>query len=81
MMSAYACSMAWSCWRRCWRCGGIWPARGFAHLHPSGPVHGDRGGPVLRFHAVLPESGRYRLFVQFRVGGTLRTAQVTLPVS
>lgn len=54
---------------------------GFAHLHPSGPVHGDHGGPVLHFRAVLPESGRYRLFVQFQAGGTLHTAQVTLPVS
>src|SRR5260370_1440335 len=54
---------------------------GFAHLHPSGPVHGDHGGPVLHFRAVLPESGRYRLFVQFQAGGTLHTAQVTLPAS
>jgi hypothetical protein len=53
---------------------------GFAHLHPSGPVHGDHGGPVLHFHAVLPESGPYRLFVQFQSASTLHTAQVTLPV-
>jgi hypothetical protein len=54
---------------------------GFAHLHPSGPVHGSHGGPVLHFRAILPESGRYRLFVQFQAGGTLHTAQFTLPVS
>ena len=54
---------------------------GFAHLHPSGPVRGGHGGPVLHFHAVLPEAGLYRLFVQFQAGGTLRTAQVTLPAS
>jgi hypothetical protein len=53
----------------------------FAHLHPSGTVNGDHGGPALHFDAVLPEPGSYRLFLQFQVGGRLRTAQVTLPVS
>jgi hypothetical protein len=53
----------------------------FAHLHPSGTARGDHGGPALHFDAVLPEPGSYRLFLQFQAGGTLRTAQVTLPVS
>jgi hypothetical protein len=53
----------------------------FAHLHPSGAVNGDHGGPTLHFDAVLPEPGSYRLFLQFQAGGRLRTAQVTVPVS
>jgi hypothetical protein len=53
----------------------------FAHLHPSGAVNGDHGGPALHFDAVLPEPGNYRLFLQFQAGGRLRTAQVTVPVS
>ncbi|HEY1620877.1 MAG TPA: hypothetical protein VGG25_24855 [Streptosporangiaceae bacterium] len=53
----------------------------FAHLHPLGAVNGDHGGPALHFDAVLPEPGSYRLFLQFRAGGRLRTAQVTVPVS
>jgi hypothetical protein len=53
----------------------------FAHLHPSGTVNGDHGGPALHFDAVLPEPGSYRLFLQFQASGSLRTAQVTLPVS
>ncbi|MGH3671653.1 MAG: hypothetical protein ACRDSH_13630, partial [Pseudonocardiaceae bacterium] len=50
----------------------------FAHLHPTGAVNGDHGGPRLSFHATLPEPGRYRMFLQFRTGGTLHTAAITL---
>lgn len=53
---------------------------GFAHLHPSGAVNGDHGGPTLSFDAVLAESGNYRLFIQFQTAGVLHTAQVTLAV-
>lgn len=57
---------------------------GFAHLHPSdaaGPMTRDSAGPALHFDAVLPETGDYRLFLQFRADGRLHTAQLTLPVS
>ncbi|SFE02368.1 hypothetical protein SAMN05216251_101198 [Actinacidiphila alni] len=50
----------------------------FAHLHPTTAVHGDHGGPELTFHAELPASGDWRLFLQFRTGGTLHTAALTL---
>jgi hypothetical protein len=53
----------------------------FAHLHPEGTVNGDHGGPALSFHAMLARSGLYRLFLQFRTGGILHTAAVTLHVS
>lgn len=51
----------------------------FAHLHPTGTAEEGRGGgPELRFHVRLPDPGRWRLFVQFRTGGTLHTAAMTL---
>ena len=52
----------------------------FAHLHPHGTVGGDHGGPALTFEAMLPKSGQWRLFLQFRTGGVLHTAAVTVTV-
>ncbi|MGV9629015.1 hypothetical protein [Streptomyces sp. NPDC003487] len=52
----------------------------FAHLHPTTKVTGDQGGPDLAFHAELPTFGNWRLFLQFRTGGTLHTAALTLHV-
>ncbi|AUA16634.1 hypothetical protein CFP59_08825 [Streptomyces malaysiensis subsp. malaysiensis] len=52
----------------------------FAHLHPRTEVKGDTGGPDLAFRAMLPKSGNWRLFLQFRTGGTLHTAALTLRV-
>lgn len=54
---------------------------GFAHLHPSGTVNGDHGGPTLQFDAQLMERGNYRLFLQFQTASVLHTAQVTLAVA
>ncbi|MGW0998531.1 hypothetical protein ACWD5V_35720 [Streptomyces sp. NPDC002523] len=52
----------------------------FAHLHPETEVDGDHGGPALTFHAEFPESGDWRLFLQFRTAGRLHTAALTLNV-
>ncbi|GHE08457.1 hypothetical protein [Streptomyces alanosinicus] len=52
----------------------------FAHLHPTTKVTGDHGGPDLTFHALLPTSGNWRLFLQFQTGGRLHTAALTLHV-
>ena len=52
----------------------------FAHLHPHGTVNGDHGGPALTFEAMLPQPGPWRLFLQFRTGGVLHTAAVTITV-
>ncbi|GGS80540.1 hypothetical protein [Streptomyces cinerochromogenes] len=52
----------------------------FAHLHPTTEVSGGNGGPDLSFHAELPDSGNWRLFLQFQTGGKLHTAAVTLRV-
>ncbi len=56
------------------------PDLAFAHLHPRGGVAGDHGGPALTFEALLPAAGNWRLFVQFKTGGTVHTAAVTVPV-
>ncbi|GLW54197.1 hypothetical protein [Kitasatospora phosalacinea] len=54
----------------------------FAHLHPeAAAVEGEGGGPELAFHAELPKPGDWRLFLQFRTGGTLHTAALTLDVA
>jgi hypothetical protein len=53
---------------------------GFAHLHPSGAVDGDHGGPTLHFMTDFAQAGDYRLFIQFQTGGVLHTAAVTLAV-
>lgn len=50
----------------------------FAHLHPRTKADGDHGGPTLPFHAELPQSGNWRLFLQFQTSGTLHTAAITL---
>jgi hypothetical protein len=52
----------------------------FAHLHPTGTVDGDHGGPRLSFHAMLPAPGNYRLYLQFHTAATLHTAALTLDV-
>jgi hypothetical protein len=52
----------------------------FAHLHPETKANGDHGGPELSFHAELPASGNWRLFLQFQTDGKLHTAALTLRV-
>lgn len=52
----------------------------FAHLHPTTTVDGGHGGPDLSFHAQLPKSGSWRLFLQFQTAGMLHTAALTLNV-
>ncbi|WP_242643781.1 FixH family protein [Streptomyces laculatispora] len=52
----------------------------FAHLHPTTKVNGDHGGPELSINAELPTSGNWRLLMQFRTGGKLHTAALTLNV-
>ena len=53
----------------------------FAHLHPEGAAAmTDTGGPTLTVHAMLPESGDWRFFIQFQTGGVLHTAAITLHV-
>jgi hypothetical protein len=44
----------------------------FLHVHPD--------ASSLRFEAAFPNAGRYRLFLQFKVGGRVHTAPFTLAV-
>jgi FtsH-binding integral membrane protein len=44
----------------------------YLHSHPeqfSVVKAGDRGGPVVAFHAVFPKAGRYRVWGQFKRAG------------
>ncbi len=45
----------------------------FLHVHPD--------ADTLRFEATFPSAGRYRLFLQFKVGGRVHTAAFTQEVS
>ena len=54
----------------------------FAHLHPEGAsATADTGGPTLTFQTAMPETGNWRLFIQFQTGGVLHTAAITVSVS
>lgn len=50
----------------------------FAHLHPSGAVDGDHGGPDLSFDAEFSSSGTWRVYVQFQTANVLHTAAFTV---
>ena len=52
----------------------------YVHVHPDGePGDGvTRPGPDIGFHALVPGPGTYRLFLDFKHGGTVRTAEFTL---
>lgn len=66
----------------------------FLHVHPDGPDHEEgHGSPaehsaedeaapnVVPYTATFPTAGRYRLFLQFKDGGQVRTAQYTVTVA
>ncbi|MEW2354397.1 hypothetical protein [Spirillospora sp. NPDC029432] len=45
----------------------------YVHVHPDGEP-----GPGIGFHIELPGPGTYRLFLDFKHGGTVRTADFTV---
>ena len=50
---------------------------GYLHVHPRG----DTGpGPEISFDTEFPTAGRYRLFLDFRHGGSVHTAAFTVSV-
>jgi len=54
----------------------------YLHTHPEQDARaGDRGGPVIRFSTEFPTAGTYRLFLDFRTGGEVRTVAFTVEVS
>jgi hypothetical protein len=52
----------------------------YVHVHPDGsPGDGATApGPEVAFHAHVADAGRYRLFLDFKHGDTVRTAEFTL---
>jgi hypothetical protein len=54
----------------------------YLHVHPMGePGDGTTpAGPDITFHTTVPSSGSYRLFLDFRHNGVVRTAEFTVSV-
>jgi hypothetical protein len=48
----------------------------YLHVHPE-----DGDGPGVRFVAEVPSAGTYRLFLDFRHGDVVRTAEFTVPTA
>lgn len=54
----------------------------YLHVHPHEEAHdGDAGGPTIDFTAEVPSAGRYRLFLDFKADGVVRTATFDLEAS
>jgi hypothetical protein len=52
----------------------------YLHVHPDG-APGDgrtKPGPAIVFHTTAPSEGTYRLFLDFKHGGVVRTAEFTV---
>ena len=52
----------------------------YLHVHPDG-TPGDgrtRPGPAVTFPAEVPSAGSYRLYLDFRHGGAVHTAEFTV---
>jgi hypothetical protein len=54
----------------------------YLHVHPTGEPGDGRtpAGPEVRFATTAPSPGAYRLFLDFRHGDTVRTAEFTAEV-
>ncbi|MFE9678685.1 hypothetical protein ACFYO5_32005 [Streptomyces sp. NPDC006259] len=51
----------------------------YLHVHPHEAAEKDRtSGPEVSFSATAPSAGTYRLFLDFKVDGTVRTAAFTV---
>jgi hypothetical protein len=55
----------------------------YLHVHPTGEPGDGRTepGPQVTFATTTPSTGSYRLFLDFRHGDTVRTAEFTVEVS
>ena len=51
----------------------------FLHVHPVEAGGGEAANEIA-FEAIFPTAGRYRLYLQFKHGGTVRTAEFTVEV-
>ena len=52
----------------------------YLHVHPDGEPGDGRttSGPEITFHTTVPSAGNYRLFLDFKHGGKVRTADFTV---
>ncbi|GAA3058507.1 hypothetical protein GCM10010464_23860 [Pseudonocardia yunnanensis] len=52
----------------------------YLHVHPDAatPAPTDRSGPGIAFTTEVPSAGTYRLFLDFRHAGTVRTVEFTV---
>jgi len=52
---------------------------GYLHVHPDGAPDDGRTepGPRITFYAEVPSGGEYRLFLDFKHDGVVRTAEFT----
>ncbi|MEU8653950.1 hypothetical protein [Streptomyces sp. NPDC048737] len=51
----------------------------YLHVHPHEEAEGEKtSGPEVSFAATAPSAGTYRLFLDFKVDGTVRTAAFTV---
>ena len=53
---------------------------GYLHVHPDGEPGQTPAGPDIVFHTEFPSDGSYRLFLDFRHQGVVRTAAFTVTV-
>ncbi|TFV53224.1 hypothetical protein [Blastococcus sp. TF02A-35] len=53
---------------------------GYLHVHPLEDGRRPAPGPHVRFATTAPSAGTYRLFLDFRHGGVVRTAAFTVTV-
>lgn len=53
---------------------------GYLHVHPTGEV-GAGAGPEIEFATTFPTHGSYRLFLDFKHDGEVRTAEFTVEAS
>ena len=53
---------------------------GYLHVHPDGEPGETPAGPDIVFHTEFPSDGSYRLFLDFRHQGVVRTAAFTVTV-
>ena len=54
---------------------------GYLHVHPDGEPGEVPAGPRVVFHAEVPGTGSYRLFLDFRHAGVVHTATFTVHVA
>ncbi|MGB0101685.1 MAG: hypothetical protein WBP61_15510 [Nocardioides sp.] len=55
----------------------------YLHVHPDGAPGDDStaSGPEVVFHTTVPSAGNYRLYLDFKSEGVVRTAEFTVPTS